>query len=442
MQVEGSLKFHKLHSEITSEAFARPSSEITKPARITRIAVSQSEVRTFHDLAFDHLQDLVKQMGSAPPKQSARHYTIQREDWRLIFERHTEFVSYTLIETGEISVEKAFENAAFSRLPDAWTTSLPGKIIAATQMLILPESKPNIETAVSLLGHRDFTAMSSSQRDIKVAADFRIDARGFTRMVLLDNCEDALFRGRLVQRLLEIDFYRLAALLALPVARGLAQKIKTAEDELTQLLKQMDEDKSSSNDDEILDRLTRLAGRLETFENETRFRFDAAKAYHQVVKERTDRLREVPINGHQRIGRFMGHRLDPAMRTCQSAQKRLQSLAERVARAVELFSTRVSVSIQSQNSERLRALNKRAELQLKLQQTVEGLSVIAISYYAVGLVRYALTALQSYISFDIVGMGTAISIPIAIISVHLFIQRIKSRIEAPQKPKAEKDKSL
>ena len=96
-------------------------------------------------------------------------------------------------------------------------------------------------------------------------------------------------------------------------------------------------------------------------------------------------------------------RYDPAMRTCRSAKERLDELSARAERASDLLRTRVDVANQAQNVEVLRAMDRRAALQLRLQETVEGLSVVAISYYAVNLAAGLLGPLGETVGLDEAG---------------------------------------
>ena len=121
---------------------------------------------------------------------------------------------------------------------------------------------------------------------------------------------------------------------------------------------------------------------------ESSFRFGATGAYEALVHQRIQVLREARFNGRQTLHEFMMRRFDPAMRTVKSAEARLAKMAERAMRAGQLLSTRVDVERSAQNQELLASMDKRADLQLRLQNTVEGLSVVAISYYAVNLVGY------------------------------------------------------
>src|SRR3546814_19661742 len=85
----------------------------------------------------------------------------------------------------------------------------------------------------------------------------------------------------------------------------------------------------------------------------------------------------------------MDRRLAPAMRTCESTAGRLETLASRVGRASNLLRTRVDIQLEAQNRDVLVSMNRRARLQLRLQETVEGLSVVAIRYYTVELAAHA-----------------------------------------------------
>lgn len=52
-----------------------------------------------------------------------------------------------------------------------------------------------------------------------VWSDFRVRPDGFTHILVLNHCLRATQAGRLVQRLLNIETYRLMAMLAFPLAR-------------------------------------------------------------------------------------------------------------------------------------------------------------------------------------------------------------------------------
>ena len=110
------------------------------------------------------------------------------------------------------------------------------------------------------------------------------------------------------------------------------------------------------------------------------------------MRRRIEELREERIEGIQTIAEFMDRRLAPAMRTCESVGERLEACATRLGRVSALLRARVEVALEAQNRDLLASMDRRARLQLRLQQTVEGLSVAAITYYVVGLIAYAAKA--------------------------------------------------
>ena len=123
------------------------------------------------------------------------------------------------------------------------------------------------------------------------------------------------------------------------------------------------------------------------------YRFSATEAYGRLVHDRLKDLRETRLDDFQPIAEFLDRRFEPAQRTCASVAERQESLSRRIARTSDLARTRVDVALQKQNRALLASMERRARMQLRLQQTVEGLSVVAISYYALGIVTYLLGGL-------------------------------------------------
>jgi uncharacterized membrane-anchored protein len=123
----------------------------------------------------------------------------------------------------------------------------------------------------------------------------------------------------------------------------------------------------------------------------------------------------------------MMRRFDPAMRTCRSAQARLADLSARAERAANLLRTRVDVANQQQNVEVLKAMDRRAALQLRLQETVEGLSVVAISYYAVNLAAGVLAPVAEPAGLDKTELLALLTIPVVVV-VWFMVRRIRARL--------------
>jgi uncharacterized membrane-anchored protein len=257
--------------------------------------------------------------------------------------------------------------------------------------------------------------------------DFVLRPSGFERMLVIAPADTTQTRaGRVSQRLLELETYRLMALRGLPVAKLLAPMLAKAENGLADITAQL-ENKSASDQD-LLDTLVSLAARVERATAEHVYRFSATRAYDTLVTQRIAELREKAIPGTQTIGEFMQRRLSPAMATVAATGQRLASLSERVARTSALLRTRVDIATEVQNQQLLEKLTRGQELQLRLQSTVEGLSIAAISYYVVSLFLYGGKALKGAgvpINPEVAAGAT---IPLVLWGVWAAIRRIHKKL--------------
>jgi uncharacterized membrane-anchored protein len=224
-------------------------------------------------------------------------------------------------------------------------------------------------------------------------SNFLLRPDGFERMLVVAPTGISATRaGRVSQRLLELETYRLMALRGLPVTKQLGPMLAQCETQLADIMASL-ENKAAA-DQTLLDTLVSLAARVERATAEHVYRFAATRAYDGLVSQRISELRENAVPGTQTIGDFMQRRLSPAMATVVSTAQRLTSLSERVARTSALLRTRVDIATEVQNQQLLEKLTRGQELQLRLQATVEGLSIAAISYYVISLILYGAKALK------------------------------------------------
>jgi uncharacterized membrane-anchored protein len=413
---------HPLRLALNEEMHARPPEALAAPLRLTFLAlVSDPSMRARE---WEHVCALARRYGVATPPAGAAHFSADLGAFRLKWERHSEFTRYKFIVAGAVGAP--FDEPALQSVPADWLAELPGQVMVATHAALLPASElaPDFEA----LSTRYFAGNVLVGAGIAGGAgtaftDVRLHD-GHGRLLVLNRDMSQRQAGRMMQRLLEIDTYRLMALLALPVAQSLSPWLNQAERELAEVTNALAA-ASEADEPELLDRLTRLEAQIEGRESENHFRFAAAAAYHELVQRRIDELREVRIQGLQNFEEFTERRLAPAMATCRSVAARLESLSQRVARATQLLSTRVDVSRERQNQQVLVSMNRRAEAQLRLQQTVEGLSVAAITYYVVGLVGYAAKGLHAAGLPVSVEAATALSIPLVALVVALGVRRAR-----------------
>jgi len=377
---------HPLREALDQEAHARPPTTISAPARVTHISAITGEQTASTDHA--HLMRLCSHFKTTPPPADSTHAILDLGPFRLKWERHTEFSSYTFICEGPSEIP--FKDPAITAVPHDWLSALPGEIITAIHLDIETSAIPErtMEAQAGLFDNNPLAGGRVLDGGAHLWTDFRLHADRFGRMLIRTHQASDQSVGRLVQRIAELETYRAMAMLSFPLARDARPRVAQAEDELARIIPRLASMEGTDSERETLAELSRLAALAEAVAAETTYRFSASRAYHAIVHDRIRGLREERISGHQPIGTFVTQRLEPAMETCLNLAHRQESLSRRIARASNLLRTRVDVALEAQNRDLLASMNKRALLQLRLQETVEGLSVVAISYYLLSLVGY------------------------------------------------------
>jgi len=381
---------HALRGPLAGEAHARPFLRLEGPARLSHLAVYTEEPGG--DVHHRLIAELCASLGTTPPSPSASHFRFQREGFHLKWERHTEFSSFTFVLEGAHG--EPFSDPAISRVPESWLARLAGKRLVALHAEVLcgdmaarthGSLKPWF-TGPVLVGSR---VLGGGE----VWCDWHIHPDGFSRFLVLDLDFREAQVGRLLQRLAEIETYRMMALLALPIARAMAGTLGKLEAELSAIMERMDANADGHDDAALLQSLTHLAVRVQALGVYSN-RFSASRAYDHLLSARIAELREERIEGVPTIGEFMERRQAPAMDTCRTVQARQEQLALLVARAIDLLRTRVNLAQERQTNALLQGMNRTAQTQLHMQHAVEGLSVAAISYYVLSLLGVGLRALK------------------------------------------------
>ena len=415
-------KQHDLRKRLHDEVHARPPNAISAPAQVCHLAFLSPRENGAAEEA--HLRTLADAFGAPGPESGTNHYVGELGPLRINWERHAEFARYTLISDGPDVVP--FQTSLLGQLPVDWLSNVQGEVIAAIELGIFRAALPDQLDAISELYFNGNSVIGSLVSDATAAAftDFRISSNDKSKIVLYDLGMSPRQAGRVAQRLLEIETYRMMALLALPHAQALRPYLDNSERELVDLSARM---ASVSADDEplLLDQLTELEATIQKRQAESHYRLGAAAAYYEIVERRIRELREQRISGFQTFREFVERRLEPAMSTCRAVSASSAQLSERIARSTALLSTRVEVARQDQNRALLASVARRAKLQLRLQRTVEGLSIAAITYYIVGLLSYGWKALDGA-GFDINSdLLTGVSVPLVLLIVAVGVSRIR-----------------
>lgn len=378
------LKPHPLRESLHNEVHARPYERMAAPLALSHLALLTPPGET---ASRAHLHALLKSRHLPLPAEEAGHLSIDLGGVRLRWEQHTEFQTYTFWR--QLPENPAsFEPTAVSSVPQDWLSRVPGQWLVGMHVLVTSSREDGNDALVrGSLDEESLVASTVMDGQAEVYTDFRLHGDGFARVVLVTASMHPRRLGRTVQRLLEIETYRMTALLGLPAAREVAATLADAERDLAHIAGQI-RSAEQDREPELLRQLTQLAGRVESLYASTHARFSASAAYFELVQRRIEELHEHRLAGLQTIGEFMDRRLGPAMQTCAWAARRQQQLSERISRTSNLLRTRVEIEQQQSSKDLLDAMNKRQAVQLRLQSAVEGLSVAAITYYGAGLVGY------------------------------------------------------
>jgi uncharacterized membrane-anchored protein len=415
---------HPQRFTLANEIHARPQEAVLPPARASYVAVVVDADE--RDREHAHVTALCERYGAHPPPADATHFASDLGTFRITWERHTDFSSYTFYQPG--ACRQPFAEPAAAAVPPEWLAAIPGRTVVAAHAEVVDRTRPMpAASEIAACFHGNYVVGAAAGGGAgALFTDFRIHADGFGRFLIIDRELSRRQVGRTLQRLFEIETYRVMALLALPIARAIGPRLRAMEYELAEVTARLAG--GAGTDEALLEQLTRLAANVESAIGESRYRFGATAAYHDLVQSRIAELREQRLPGTQTIAEFMARRLSPAMATCRSVAQRLVELSERVARANDLLATRVGIARERQNQDLLASMDRRARLQLRLQETVEGLSIAAITYYVAGLVGYVAKGLKaSGVPVD-TDLTVGVAIPVVAVLVALGVRYVRRSV--------------
>ena len=420
------MEMHPMRGMLNEEVHARPPPRVKTPVSVSHCVFLADERGL--DESFEHVSALARRFGVAGPDSQASCYYEQLGEFELRVERHTEFCGYTFVRHG--AANPPFGETALSLVPEDWLAEIPGVLIAGLHVVMEAGSPPDPFGSTLADWFEGQSIFGSHVVDDKavVWTSFRLHSDGFGRFLVYNIDLSDYQSGRTLQRLLDIETYRLLALLALPEAKEIGPRAARLDKELSAIVDQFSGLGSTEDEHRLLNELTNIAATVEQFRAGTNYRFAATRAYHSLVTGGLTELRERKFPGMSTMTKFLERRLLPAMRTCQAVENQLESLSRRIDRAIDLLRARVDVTLESQNQKVLAEMNRRGQLQLRLQQTVEGLSVAAISYYMVGLTKYGLEAGQAAGWPVDPKIGTGVAVPVVVLGIWWLVRRIKRGI--------------
>ncbi len=418
---------HPQRQALHNEVHARPPEPMQTPMAISHVVMWVD--RDSAKASRAHVSRLLLDHHLSAADAHTNHIRVDLGAFRLRWELHTEFVSWTFMRpVSDAAFDPTHPMTAVEAVPQAWLAQLPGACLARLHVWLLAPSGLDVHSVLPQLLHEDtLVASTVAEGHGEVYTDFQLHPDGYSRVLLMTGSLTPRRQGRLVQQLLEIETYRMAASLGLPAARDASQALADAERELAALAQAI---RSAARADEadLLDRLTRLAGEVEGQYAATHSRFSATRAYFELVDRRIRDIAESRMPGMQTIGEFMERRLSPARSTCDWAARRQNALSERVSRMSNLLRTRVDFEQQLSSQQLLATMNQRQDVQLKLQSTVEGLSVAAITYYFTGLVSYLAKGAEKFGWPFAADITAACALPFVGLLVWLSMRRLHNKV--------------
>jgi len=410
---------------LADELHARPFESLATPGRVLSVATLRTGAEQ-DALCLAHLAELD---AAAVGLGGVTHLLFAWRGLRIKWERHTEFFSFTFFaEDGPAGLAPAFDTDWLNVLPAGWLARLPGEMVAATQVALVacPGEPPHVREVAPLFGSELVVGNRVADGAATVVTDLRA-LNGITRFLVFDHSLNRRRAGRTAQRLVEIDTYRMMALLSLPLAARRMGEMGAEEAQLASLMERFRS--SADGDEQLLAELVGLAARVEHALADHGARFSATRAYSGIVDRRMAELREAVVPGLQPLSEFLERRFRPAVDSCAATAARQAQLSERISRAAQLLQTRSEVERERQNQSLLASLDRRQGMQLRLQEMVEGLSVIAMTYYGVGLAAYALKPMAKALNMNESWVVVA-AVPAVALLVMLNLRRLRRHLSS------------
>jgi len=422
------MKFHAEREALTLELHERPFQPMTAPLRVSHMALGTGEHGADQDQ--DQLFALCRHYGKPEPQKGVKHFIADLGPFTVKWERHTEFSTYMFLR--EEPFDAPFEETVLDLLPKEWVKGLFGEVLVAQHLSVSTDLGAELdENRLSrwFSGNSVFAnRVGDGWADIH--GDLRTHDDGFERILVRTSGDtEERVLGQLVQRVLEAVTYSRLSLLSLPIARQSSPRLAEIERGLARIARDLAEKGADGQDQQRLEQLSKLSAELEDEVATSSYRYSASTAYFEIVEHRLRDLAPTTIDGQIDLFGYLMRRLDPAMRTCQSVAARQEALSRRANRLSSLLQTGIEVRLEAQNGELLLSMNRRADQAIKLQRTVEGLSVIAVSYYAISLLKYVFTGLYDAGSLPVdPDIATALSAPVVILGLWALLRRLTREV--------------
>lgn len=412
------IKEHPFRDAVLAELHARPVDLAEADIRVRRLILTVPTRSGAMRATIARYRQFAAANGYRLPPEGARQYSFETADRQVTWEFHTEFITITWQSALTDAVNWP-DDIGLSMLDEA-------ELVGAMRIDVVdaPELPPRVFPGFSA---NSLCLVSIDYGTAQLATDFVPDRDKFIRFEFAAGGLTPLRRAITLRRIIEVETYRTMALLALPLARETGPDLRAVETELTALVEGLSELTTTEDVQQRLHGLHDLSVRSGQISEKLGYRFAAAYAYGTILNSRLEKLREQTMGQGSSLSSFIGNRVDPALATCHAMDKRLAVLSDKLARAIEMLNVRISLDMQIQNKAVLETIAETAKSQFRLQHTVEGLSTIAITYYFLGILGYALEGPLAILGWNKT-WAISIAAPVALIGVWFALRAIRKRV--------------
>lgn len=411
---------------LRGELHARSYPVFLPPARV----IGQSFLREEHTV--NQEKDYIKKWvaseeDAAVISEKPTSMVCQINTTKIRIDYYNEYTSYVFIDS---QVNAQSFSTITPGVDNIRLSNIPGKKLTNIRFFFKKTEDKSIDKEYlhRFFGESQIFSSSTSHNIARIWSDFIPDDQSYMNVLIDDFGLGPRRAGRLVQRIIDIENYRMMSLLTLPIAQRVLKELDKVEKKLTELVNTFPEKNSIVEEKKLLSELFNLMAQNEQMRTLTLRRFLGGKAYQSIVDERLIELECQPVAGYQTFSTFFIRRMKPAMRTCASAQTQLEELSTHLQRVTDMLSTRVNVNVEEQNQKILESVAQQSKMQLRLQQTVEGLSIVAITYYASSLLSYLYKGLEYIEVMNSHYLWTGVSIPFVFIVTWMMVRKIKAKL--------------
>jgi uncharacterized membrane-anchored protein len=416
-------KSHPYYRELHAELLARPypvvSGQVTVSHRVIHFLPSEMDA---------HRAAVAALAGREEVAATPEELGIQLLRWNgteVRIERHTEFTTFTVF-APQMGVP--FSESAIDALPAGWLDDIPGQILAAVEIaneLVASSDAGNTKTMDRVLetfSQEQVVGGWVVERVASVWSHFRLDDRGATRFLVQIHRLTSGRYGRLLQRLVEIETYRMAAMLSLPLARELLPQIEKLEVQHAGLLERADGDEHT-----LLENLTHLSLATGRLQSRCRSRFGLTESYARILSARMKELHEEAVPGYQTLSEFFDQRLIHSWHTCERAETGLNALSERLRSTADLLLARAEVDKHRHNTQLSAPVDHETASPMRLQRHIEILVVVILTYSFAGFLKIGLDGTMAFgLRFNS-SLVVALLLPVLAYVVWKLVQFASSR---------------